>query len=131
MTVTTQKEATIYRGPFDLTEEQDLFKRTLREFSVREIVPIAHDLDEKEEYPRASIAKMAELGLLGLLVPEEYAGAGATTLDYALAIEEISWADASHSVVISVNNSLVCEPILHFGTDEQRRRLLPPLAAGT
>jgi len=63
-------------------------------------------------------------------VPEEYGGAGATTLDYALAIEEISWADASHSVVISVNNSLVCEPILRFGTEEQKRRYLPALASG-
>jgi alkylation response protein AidB-like acyl-CoA dehydrogenase len=108
-----------------------LFKQTLREFGVREIVPIAHELDEKEEYPRATIAKMAELGLLGLLVPEEYGGAGALTLDYALAIEEISWADAAHSVVISVNNSLVCEPILRFGTDAQQRRFLPALAGGT
>jgi alkylation response protein AidB-like acyl-CoA dehydrogenase len=131
MTVTTRPEAPTYRGPFDLTEEQDLFKHTLREFGLREIVPIAHELDEKEEYPRASIAKMSELGLLGLLVPEEYGGAGASALDCAMAIEEIAWADASHSVVISVNNSLVCEPILHFGTDEQKRRFLPPLAAGT
>jgi alkylation response protein AidB-like acyl-CoA dehydrogenase len=63
-------------------------------------------------------------------VPEEYGGAGASTLDYALAIEEISWADASHSVVISVNNSLVCEPILRFGTEQQKRRFLPDLAQG-
>jgi alkylation response protein AidB-like acyl-CoA dehydrogenase len=131
MTTTTHRELTTHRGPFDLTEEQDIFKRTLREFAIREIVPIAHELDEKEEYPRATIAKMAELGLLGLLVPEEYGGAGANTLDYALAIEEISWADASHAVVISVNNSLVCEPILQFGTEEQKQRFLPALAAGT
>jgi butyryl-CoA dehydrogenase len=97
---------------------------------VREIVPIAGELDEKEEYPAATTAKMAELGLMGLLVPHEYGGAGASTLDYALAIEEISWADASHSVVISVNNSLVCEPILRFGTEEQKRRFLPSLAGG-
>jgi butyryl-CoA dehydrogenase len=119
-----------WRGPYDLTEDQDLFRRTVREFAVREIVPIAAELDEKEEYPRASIAKMADLGLMGLLVPEEYGGAGATTLDYALAIEEISWADASHSVVISVNNSLVCEPILRFGTEAQKQRFLPALASG-
>jgi alkylation response protein AidB-like acyl-CoA dehydrogenase len=119
-----------YRGAYDLTEEQQLFKETLHEFGEREILPIAHDLDEKEEYPRASIPKMAELGLLGLLVPEEYGGSGATTLDYALAIEEVSWADASHSVVISVNNSLVCEPIVRFGTEAQKRRFLPALARG-
>ncbi|MGI9146305.1 MAG: acyl-CoA dehydrogenase [Chloroflexota bacterium] len=125
-----QRPHTRYRGAYDLTEEQELFKRTLREFGLREIVPIAHELDEKEEYPRATIAKMAELGLLGLLVPEEYGGAGASTLDYALAIEEISWADASHSVVISVNNSLVCEPILNFGSHPQKQRFLPLLTSG-
>src|SRR5258708_8663509 len=73
---------------------------------------------------------MAELGLLGLLVPDEYGGAGTSTLDYVLAMEEISWADASHSVVISVNNSLVCEPILRFGTDAHKRRFLTALAQG-
>src|ERR671939_201279 len=73
---------------------------------------------------------MAELGLLGLLVPEEYGGSGASTLDYVLAMEEISWADASHSVAMSVNNSLVCEPILRFGTEAQKRRFLPALARG-
>jgi alkylation response protein AidB-like acyl-CoA dehydrogenase len=119
-----------YRGPYGLTEEQDLFRQTVREFGVREIVPVAHELDENEEYPRATVAKMAELGLLGLLVPEEYGGAGASTLDYVLGIEEISWADASHSVVMSVNNSLVCEPILRFGNEQQKREYLPSLATG-
>src|SRR5437899_12084111 len=130
MTATEQRELITHRGAYDLTEEQDLFKQTLRDFGRREIVPIAHELDEKEEYPRATVAKMAELGLLGLLVPEEYGGASASTLDYVLAMEEISWGDASHSVVMSVNNSLVCEPILRFGTAEQKQRFLPPLAQG-
>ncbi len=119
-----------YRGPYGLSEEQEIFKRTVHEFAEREIVPVAHELDEKEEYPRATVAKMGQLGLLGLLVPEEYGGAGASTLDYVLGMEEISWADASHSVVISVNNSLVCEPILRFGAEEQKRRFLVPLAGG-
>jgi len=113
-----------------LSEEQEIFKRTVHEFAEREIVPVAHELDEKEEYPRATVAKMGQLGLLGLLVPEEYGGAGASTLDYVLGMEEISWADASHSVVMSVNNSLVCEPILRFGAEEQKRRFLVPLAGG-
>jgi alkylation response protein AidB-like acyl-CoA dehydrogenase len=119
-----------YRGPYGLTEDQDLFRRTVHEFAEREIVPVAHELDEKEEFPRATLRKMAELGLMGLTVPEDCGGAGASTLDYVLAMEEISWADASHSVVMSVNNSLVCEPILRFGNDEQRRRFLPSLAQG-
>jgi alkylation response protein AidB-like acyl-CoA dehydrogenase len=119
-----------YRGPYDLTEEQELFQRTVHEFAEREIVPRAGELDETESFPHETTAKMAELGLFGLLVPEEYGGSGAATLDYVLAMEEISWADASHSVAMSVNNSLVCEPILHFGTEDQKRRFLPPLAQG-
>jgi alkylation response protein AidB-like acyl-CoA dehydrogenase len=87
-------------------------------------------LDEKEHYPRQTVAKMGELGLLGMLVPEGYGGAGTSTVDYVLAMEEISWADASHSVVVSVNNSLVCEPILRFGTAEQKTEYLPSLASG-
>jgi butyryl-CoA dehydrogenase len=130
MTAIEQPTGVAYRGPYDLSDDQELFKRTVHEFAEHEIVPIAHELDEREEFPRASIPKMAELGLMGLLVPEEYGGAGVGTLEYALAMEEISWADASHSVVISVNNSLVCEPILRFGTLEQKRRFLPSLATG-
>ena len=130
MTTITRPAVAAYRGAYDLTEEQELFKRTVHEFAEREIVPVAHELDEREEYPRATVAKMAELGLLGLLVPEEYGGSGASTLDYALGIEEISWADASHSVVMSVNNSLVCEPIVRFGTSEHKQRFLPALAQG-
>jgi alkylation response protein AidB-like acyl-CoA dehydrogenase len=127
---TTTLPQVAYRGAYDLTEEQELFKQTVHEFGEREIVPVAAELDEKEQYPRETLAKMGELGLLGLLVPEEYGGAGASTLDYVLAMEEISWADASHSVVVSVNNSLVCEPIVRFGTSEQKQQYLPALAAG-
>jgi len=119
-----------FRGPYGLTEDEDLFRRTVHEFAEREILPIAHDLDENEEFPRASVGKMADLGLMGLLVPEEFGGAGADTMSYALAMEEISWADAAHSVVMSVNNSLVCEPIVRFGSREQKERFLPPLAQG-
>jgi alkylation response protein AidB-like acyl-CoA dehydrogenase len=130
MTTTATRQQTAYRGAYDLTPEQDVFRSTVHEFAVNEIVPIAHDLDEREHYPRETIAKMGQLGLLGLLVPDEYGGAGASTLDYVLAMEEISWADASHSVVISVNNSLVCEPIVRFGTQDQKQRFLPALASG-
>src|SRR5712692_4619512 len=127
-TTTERPTSAAYRGPYDLTEDQELFKRTIHEFAEREIVPIAHDLDEKEEFPRQSVTKMGELGLLGMLVPEEFGGAATSTLDYVLAMEEISWADASHSVIVSVNNSLVCEPILSFGTEDQKQRFLPSLA---
>jgi alkylation response protein AidB-like acyl-CoA dehydrogenase len=130
MTLTEPRAGTALRGPYGLSEDEDLFRRTVHEFAEREIVPIAHDLDEKEEFPRASVGKMADLGLMGLLVPEEFGGAGADTISYALAMEEISWADASHSVVMSVNNSLVCEPIVRFGNREHKQRFLPSLAQG-
>jgi alkylation response protein AidB-like acyl-CoA dehydrogenase len=130
MTTTAGRVRVAYSGPYDLTEEQQLFKETVHQFAEREIVPVAPDFDEREEFPRATIKKMAEIGLMGLLVPEDYGGSGAATLDYVIGIEEISWADASHSVVMSVNNSLVCEPILRFGTEAQKRRLLPALATG-
>ncbi len=130
VTPSAQAEATArYRGPYDLTEDQDLFKRTVHEFAAREIVPTAHEYDEAERFPRENVAKMADLGLMGLLVPEEYGGAGASTLDYVLAMEEVSWADASHSVIMSVNNSLVCEPIIRFGSEDQKRQYLPTLAS--
>jgi alkylation response protein AidB-like acyl-CoA dehydrogenase len=91
---------------------------------------VAHEFDEREEFPRATIAKMADLGLMGLMVPEQYGGAGAHTVDYVLAMEEISWADPSHSVALSVTSSLVCDPIVRFGTEEQKQRYLPALAQG-
>ncbi len=130
MATTTSPSIGSHRGPYDLTEDQELFKRTIHEFAEREIVPIAAELDEKEQYPRETLLKMGELGLLGMVVPEEYGGAGTSTLDYVLAMEEISWADASHSVVVSVNNSLVCEPILRFGSEAQKQEYLPALASG-
>src|SRR5262245_29262352 len=131
MATTADPASQAYRGPYDLTEDQELFKRTIHEFVEREIVPVAHDLDEREEYPRATVAKMGELGLLGMLVPEEYGGAGMTALDCVLGIEEVAWADAAHSVVMSVNNSLVCEPLVRFATEEQKQRFLPDVARGT
>jgi len=130
MTLVERPAGTTFRGPYGLSEDEDLFKRTVHEFAEREILPVAHDLDEHEEFPRASVGKMADLGLMGLLVPDDYGGAGADTMSYALAMEEISWADASHSVVMSVNNSLVCEPIVRFGNQEQKERFLPSLAGG-
>jgi alkylation response protein AidB-like acyl-CoA dehydrogenase len=130
MTLLEPHTGTAFRGPYGLSEDEDLFRRTVHEFAEREILPIAHELDESEAFPRESVGKMAELGLMGLLVPEELGGAGADTMSYALAMEAISWADASHSVVMSVNNSLVCEPILRFGSREQKQRYLPALATG-
>ncbi|MCC6178045.1 MAG: acyl-CoA dehydrogenase [Chloroflexi bacterium] len=113
-----------------LSEDQELFRRTVREFAEREIAPVAAEYDETERFPHENVKKMGALGLLGLTVPLEYGGAGAGTVEYALAMEEISRACAGHSVILTVNVSLVCDPIYTYGTEEQRRRFLPRLATG-
>ena len=115
---------------FCLSEDQQLFQRTVREFATREIAPVARAFDEAETFPRENVQKMAALGLMGLTVPEEYGGAGAGAIEYVIAMEEISRACAAHSVILTVNVSLVCDPILKYGTEAQRRRYLPALASG-
>src|SRR3954454_10702758 len=113
-----------------LTEDQELFRRTVREFAEREIAPVAAEHDEAEKFPTENVRKMGKLGLMGLLVPTEYDGAGAGPVEYALAMEEVSRADASHGVIMSVQNSLVEEPIVKYGTDEQKKDYLRRLATG-
>jgi alkylation response protein AidB-like acyl-CoA dehydrogenase len=115
---------------FELTEQQDLFRRTVREFAEREIAPVAAELDEREEFPHDNVRKMASLGLMGLTVPEAYGGSGAGAMEYALAMEEIARADAAHSTIMTVNVSLVSEPLAKLGTPAQRERFLPPLCDG-
>ena len=113
-----------------LTDEQVLLAQSARAWVARSCPPERVRALEAAPFDAELWREVASLGWPGLLVPEELGGAGASTLDYVLAIEEISWADASHSVVISVNNSLVCEPIVRFGTEAQKRRFLPALASG-
>jgi butyryl-CoA dehydrogenase len=115
---------------FELTEEQRLFQENARQFADKEIAPIAQAVDERAEFPGETVAKMGELGFMGVAIPPEYGGAGADTVCYVVALEEISRACASHGVIMSVNNSLYCQPLLQFGTEEQRRRFLVPVAAG-
>jgi butyryl-CoA dehydrogenase len=115
---------------FSLTEDQELFRRTVREFAEREIAPVAAHFDETEAFPAENVCKMAELGLMGLTTPEAYGGAGAGAVEYALAMEEVARADAAHSTILTVNVSLVTEPLAKLGTEEQRRELLPPLCDG-
>jgi butyryl-CoA dehydrogenase len=102
----------------------------VREFAEAEIRPIAATIDETHEFPLENTKKMAELGLLGMFVPEEFGGAGMTYLSYVIAIEELSRVCASHGVIASVNNSLVCYPLLAYGNDAQKREWLTPLAKG-
>ncbi|MBP2676153.1 MAG: acyl-CoA dehydrogenase domain protein, partial [Deltaproteobacteria bacterium] len=97
---------------FDLTEEQRMIQDTAREFARKEVLPKAAELDENSRFPEELIRQMAELGFMGIAVPEEYGGAGMDTVCYAIAMEEISRACASTGVIMSVNNSLACDPIL-------------------
>jgi len=115
---------------FELTEEQRLMQQTARDFAAREVAPKAAELDKTGRWPDEIVAKMAELGLLGVAVPEKHGGAGMDALSYALAMEEVSAACASCGVIMSVNNSLFCDPLYKFGTDEQKTRVLAPVASG-
>lgn len=115
---------------FELNEEQRMIRDLARDFAEREIAPIAPEIDETGEFPYETVMKMGELGLMGLDVAPEWGGAGADTVSYVVAMEEISKACASHGVIMSVNNSLVCYGLQKFGTDEQKERFLNPLAGG-
>lgn len=115
---------------FDLTSEQLLIQKTAREFAQREVAPIAAQLDEEHRFPAELVRRLGELGFLGIAVPEAYGGAGLDTIAYVIALEEIAVGCASTAVIMSVNNSLVCDPILKFGSDRQRREVLTPLARG-
>jgi alkylation response protein AidB-like acyl-CoA dehydrogenase len=115
---------------FDFTETQLLIKETARKFAQDELAPSAAERDEKEEFPVEAVKKLGELGFMGMMVPEQYGGAGLDTISYVLAMEEISRADASCGVIMSVNNSLVCHGLNEWGTEEQKQRYLAPLASG-
>jgi len=115
---------------FELTEEQRLFRGMVRDFAAREVAPLAKQVDEEGIFPRETIRKMGELGLMGVAIPAEYGGAGSDSVCYAIAMEEIARACASTSVIMSVNNSLVADALYKFGTEAQKRRYLVPLAGG-
>ena len=115
---------------FSLSEEQRMIRDLARDFAQNEIVPIATKHDESGEFPVETIRKMGELGLMGIEIPPEYGGAGLDTLCYVLAMEEISKADAAHGTIMSVNNSLFCHALYKYGTEEQKRKCLVPVASG-
>lgn len=115
---------------FALTEEQQIIQAAAREFSQNEIAPIAAKFDEIGEFPEASIRAAGELGFMGVEVPEEYGGAGLDPVSYALIMTEISAADASHGTIVSVNNSLYGVPLLAYGTEQQKKQFLMPVASG-
>ncbi len=115
---------------FALSETQEITRKTVRNFAEQEIVPHSRAFDESQEFPHAWAKKMGELGLMGVFVPEKYGGAGLDTVCYAITIEELSRADASAGVIAAVCNGLVCEPLLHYGTEDQKHKYLEPVARG-
>lgn len=115
---------------FQLTEEHLMIQKAARDFAVNELLPGVIERDEQQKFPAEQVKKLGELGFLGMMVSPEYGGAGLDTISYVLAMEEISKIDASASVVMSVNNSLVCWGLETFGNEEQKRKYLVPLAKG-
>src|SRR3954466_6103128 len=115
---------------FELTEEQLAVQAAAREFAQTELLPGVIERDEQQKFPAEQIKKLGELGFLGMMVDPKYGGAGMDTVSYVLAMEEISKIDASVSVVMSVNNSLVCYGLQEYGSEEQKKKYLTPLAQG-
>jgi butyryl-CoA dehydrogenase len=114
----------------DLTEEQAMVQAMAREFAEAEIAPIAGEIDREARYPHETVKRMGELGLMGIVIPEKWGGAGAGAVAYTLALIEIARACGSHAVIMSVNNPLYGEPIYKFGDDRQRDKFLRPVASG-
>jgi alkylation response protein AidB-like acyl-CoA dehydrogenase len=115
---------------FGLTEEQKMIKQTARDFADEQLAPHAAEYDRTEEFTAPQAKKLGEIGFLGMMVPEEYGGAGLDTVSYVLAMEEVSRGCAATSVTMTVQNSLVCWPITFFGSEEQKQHYLPRLASG-
>ncbi|WAS97748.1 acyl-CoA dehydrogenase family protein [Nannocystis punicea] len=113
-----------------LTEDQESLQKMVREFAAREVKPLAAELDREARFPKELVKRMAELGLLGIEVPDAYGGSELDPISYVIAMEEVSAACASTGVIMSVNNSLVCDPLLKFATDAQKHKWLTPLARG-
>jgi short-chain 2-methylacyl-CoA dehydrogenase len=114
----------------DLTKEHELLRQTVRDFAVERVAPVAEELDREHRFPYELVAEMAELGLMGMTIPEEYGGAGTDTVSYALAVEELTRVDSSVAITMAAHHSLGTLPIYLFGSEEQKREWLPPLASG-
>jgi short-chain 2-methylacyl-CoA dehydrogenase len=115
---------------FDLSPEHELIQDTVREFARERVAPLAEELDREQRFPYELLAGAAELGLMGIPIPEEYGGAGADTLSYTIAVEELTRVDSSFAITVAAHTSLGTMPILLFGTEEQKREWLPDLASG-
>ena len=115
---------------FELSHEQELVRSTVRDFALERIAPVAEALDREERFPYELVDELAELGLMGMPIPEEYGGAGADTLSYAIAVEELTRVDSSVAITMAAHTSLGTTPIYLFGDERQRREWLPDLASG-
>jgi len=115
---------------YELTEEQELLRRTVREFAEGRVAPLAAELDRESRFPYELVTELAELGLMGIPIPEEYGGAGADTVSYAIAVEELTRVDSSVAITMAAHTSLGTMPIYMFGDDAQKREWLPRLASG-
>jgi alkylation response protein AidB-like acyl-CoA dehydrogenase len=115
---------------FKLTEEQLMIRSMVRDLARNEFAPKAMERDKTKEFPADNLKKLGELGLMGMMVPPEYGGSGADSVSYVVALAEVAYACASTAVVMSVHNSIVCESILRFGTEDQKKKNLPRLASG-
>ena len=115
---------------FSLSPEQELIQQTARDFAETNLLPGVIARDDKAEFPKEQIKMMGELGFMGMMVPEEWGGSGLDTLSYVIAIEEIAAVELATSTIMSVNNSLVCQVLLDWGTEAQKHQFLTPLAAG-
>ena len=115
---------------FDLDQEHQLLRDTVRSFAEEKVAPLAEELDREKRFPYELVAELAELGLMGMTIPEEYEGAGTDTLSYAIAIEELTRIDSSVAITVAAHHSLGTLPIYYFGNEEQRRAWLPDLASG-
>jgi short-chain 2-methylacyl-CoA dehydrogenase len=115
---------------FDLGQEHELVRSTVRAFAQERVAPVAEELDRESKFPYDLVAEMAELGLMGMTIPEEYGGGGADTLAYALAVEELTRVDSSVAITMAAHHSLGTLPIYYFGNEEQKRQWLPDLASG-
>jgi alkylation response protein AidB-like acyl-CoA dehydrogenase len=115
---------------YDLSEEHELLRDTVRQFALEKVAPVAEELDREKRFPYELVNEMAELGLMGMTIPEEYGGAGADTVSYAIAIEELTRIDSSVAITVAAHHSLGTLPIYYFGSEQQKREWLPDLASG-
>jgi alkylation response protein AidB-like acyl-CoA dehydrogenase len=115
---------------YDLSDEQELLRRTVREFAETRVAPVAEELDREERFPYELVAELADLGLMGIPIPEQYGGAGADTVSYAIAIEELTRIDSSVAITVAAHTSLGTMPIFLYGDERQKEEWLPQLASG-